>query len=165
MKTETNQYEQQAAEFLTKNALKFRATLSDTKTPAWAKAGAEHGHHYRVTISRCNAQETTLRNPRAYSLDGKPGVFVTKNRLVFDFWGSVADARANRHPSAQDVLSCISSDAHTPDSFEEFCSEYGYEHDSIKALQTFRRHSAFAKRLKAFFTASELEQLSEINSW
>lgn len=191
MKTETNQYEQQAAEFLTKNALKFRATLSDTKTPAWAKAGAEHGHHYRVTISRPSIPAWKAANQCGAS------------RLVFDFWGSVADAKAGKpgvrlerrtgqfiptlngvdlspssfseeraleiaraetakHPSAYEVLACISGDANVPDTFEEFCSEYGYESDSIKALQTFRRCSAFAKRLKSFFTAAELEQLSEI---
>jgi type II secretory pathway component GspD/PulD (secretin) len=62
-----------------------------------------------------------------------------------------------------DVLAGISGDAYTPETFADFCAEYGYESDSIKALQTFRRCSAFAKRLRAFFTEAELEQLQEIN--
>jgi hypothetical protein len=61
------------------------------------------------------------------------------------------------------VLACISGDAYTPETFADFCAEYGYESDSIKSLQTFRRCSAFAKRLRAFFTGAELEQLQEIN--
>lgn len=67
------------------------------------------------------------------------------------------------HPTPYDVLSCISGDVHCPDTFEDFCAEFGYDTDSIKALQTFRRCSAFARRLKAFFTAQEIEELSEIN--
>jgi hypothetical protein len=31
----TNEYDDQAAQFLTSNGVKFRATLSDTKAPAW----------------------------------------------------------------------------------------------------------------------------------
>jgi hypothetical protein len=81
---------------------------------------------------------------------------------VFDFWASIADAGILT-VSAYDVLACISGDANCPDTFENFCAEYGYEGDSIKALQTFRRCSAFAKRLNAFFTPGELEKLAEIN--
>lgn len=178
MKTTTTaytEYDQQAKHFLSSNGIKFRATLSDSKTPAWSDNG-KHGHHYRVTLS-------------------KPAA-----RLTFDFWGSIADAGklapackrlqdmqlqmqntephlrinwecelaerqqavAALHPSPYDVLACISSDVHTPETFKDFCADYGYESDSIKALQTFRRCLAFAKRLKAFFTEAELEQLSEI---
>jgi hypothetical protein len=68
---------------------------------------------------------------------------------------------AGRGINAYDVLACISSDAFCPDTFEDFCSEYGYE-DSISARRTFLRCSRFAKRLREFFSPDELEQLSEI---
>ena len=139
MKTTSNEYDTQAEQFLTSNEIKFRATLSDTKAPAWGDNG-KHGHHYRVTLS-------------------KPAA-----RLTFDFWGSIADAEKGiQTVSAYSVLACISGGAYTPETFADFCGEYGYESDSIKALQTFRRCSAFAKRLRAFFTEAELEQLQEIN--
>ena len=134
-----NEYDQQAEHFLTSNGVKFRATLSDTKAPAWSDGG-KHGHHYRVMLS-------------------KPA-----KRLVFDFWSSIADAEKGiKTVTPYDVLACISGDAYTPETFADFCGEFGYETDSIKALQTFRRCNAFAKRLRAFFTAAELEQLQEIN--
>jgi len=60
------------------------------------------------------------------------------------------------------VLACISSDATTPDSFADFCAEFGENEDSRKALQQFRRCDRFAKRLRAFFTAAEVEALQEI---
>lgn len=155
MKTNTaNEYDTQAETFLSRNGLKFRAVLSDSKSPAWAKEGEETGHHYRVTIAK--KPDYTLRDQRG------AGYKLPERRLVFDFWGSIADARENKHPSAYDVLACISSDAYTPETFEDFCAEYGYESDSIKALQMFRRCDRFAKRLRAFFTESELNELAEI---
>ena len=201
-------YDQQAERFLTSNGVKFRATLSDTKTPAWdgytpkkpcpdcikssgiAKReyllghpqtvyekqrglnnpvythcktcnrtgevpdldARKHGHHYRVTLSKGKA--------------GTPehtGNVCAANRLTFDFWGSIKDVEDGiKTVSPYSVLACISGEAYTPETFADFCGEYGYEEDSIKALQTFRRCSAFAKRLRAFFTEAELEQLQEI---
>lgn len=151
MKTTKSEYDTQAEQFLTSNGIKFRATLSDTKTPAWSDNG-KHGHHYRVTLSKvkpCNHA-------------GYPVHRV--NRLAFDFWGSIADAEKGiTTVSPYSVLACIAGDAYTPETFADFCGESGYNKDSIKALQTFRRCSAFAKRLRAFFTEAELEQLQEIN--
>lgn len=208
----TTQYDEQAATFLAKHGLKVRITLSDTKAASWEPSG----HHYRVSIWRGPAHPNNAR-------------------LVFDFWGSVADAQCKGcngkktvrlakpelihvpnpeaetpvfvgygarneegkyrklyelrnpktitqwkregecpeckgtgmaknpiAPSEYDILACISSDAYCPETFEDFCGEYGYEADSIKALQTFRRADRFAKRLRAFFTEAELSELSEI---
>lgn len=125
-----------AEKFLADHGLTFRATLSDSKPAQWEPSG----HHYRVTITG----------------KGRP-------RLVFDFWGSVADMQAGKHKiDACSVLSCVASDIHTPDNFEEFCSEYGYDADSIKARQTFTRSNRFARRLRAFFTAEEIKALREL---
>lgn len=234
-------YDTQAERFLSSNGLKLRVTLSDTKAPAWVGAGKDHGHHYRVTISRgcivpasfevkplarnqeagdrCTCGTCGLSWDDSLSTSHTPSpsgrcpfeaFHGNTTRLTFDFWGSIADARhlkrmkelhesvtnaerlaeggyghqaANArahladvkgryesllaekgtgHPSAYDVLSCISGDAHCPDTFAEFCGEFGYDEDSIKATQLFNRCSAFAKRLQAFFTPAELEQLAEI---
>jgi len=141
MKTTPSEYDTQAEQFLTSNGIKFRATLSDTKTPAWSDNG-KHGHHYRVTLSKGNPAPA---------------------RLTFDFWSSIKDAEDGiQTVTPYSVLACISGDTNTPETFADFCAEYGYEQDSIKALQTFRRCSAFSKRLRAFFTESEIEQLAEI---
>lgn len=138
MKTKSNEYGIQAEQFLTSNGIKFRATISDTKSPAWSVNG-RHGHHYRVTLS-------------------KPA-----KRLTFDFWSSISDQiKGIKTVCPYDVLACVNGDAYCPETFKDFCAEYGYDEDSIKALQAFRRCSAFAKRLRAFFTEAELTQLQEI---
>jgi len=113
-----------------------------------------HGRHYKVTLQKGNGKAPGIRN------FGDPKKV---NRLTFDFWSSIADANKGiKTVKPYDVLASISNDAYTPDTFKDFCSEYGYDSDSIKANQLFRRCSAFAKKLRAFFTEPELEQLQEI---
>lgn len=41
-------------------------------------------------------------------------------------------------PKVADVLDCLCSDATCPDTFEDFCSEYGYDTDSRRAERTFQ---------------------------
>ena len=148
MKTTPNQYDTQAEQFLASNGIKFRATLSDTKTPAWSD-NDKHRHHYRVTLYSVCAPDRGNHDTR---------------RIVFDFWSSIADAEKGiKTVRPYDVLACISGEVHSPETFADWCSKYdGDSADSIKALQAFRRCSAFAKRLRAFFTEAELEQLAEI---
>lgn len=143
MKTD---YQKQATDFLAKFNIKFRATLSDTKTPQWGD-NAKHGHHFRVTLSK-----------------GERGQGVKFGRRVtFDFWSSIADLEAGIETvDAYSVLSCISGDVNCPDTFKDFCGEYGYGEDSIQALQTFRRCASFGRRLRAFFTEQEIAELEEI---
>ena len=128
-------YDSQADQFLRKHGLKIRITLADSKPAPWDVAG----HHYRVTIT-----------------GKRPG------RLTFDFWGSAKDAEERKDPSRYSVLACIASDSYCPDTLAEFCSEYGFNPDSIKDRQTFARSSRFAKRLLDFFSVEELEALREI---
>lgn len=152
-------YDKQAQEFLDKFGIQFKATLSDTKDPDW-KRGEDHGHHYRITLKRGGAgQYTTAQWNKLCESEKKRAL----GRLSFDFWGSIADREAGiKTEKAYSVLACISSDVFCPDTFKEFCSEYGYEEDSISALQTFRRCSSFSRRIRAFFTEAEIEALQEI---
>lgn len=154
----TTTYDEQAESFLAKHGIRFRATLSDSKTVPWSDS--EHSvcgskaeksrHHYRVTLSKPEIKNGAMVKGRSA-------------RLTFDFWGCIADAEKGLTTvTPYDVLSCISSDVNCPETFADFCDEYGYEADSIKALQLFRRCDRFSKRLRAFFTAAEIEQLAEI---
>lgn len=130
-------YATQAETFLTRNGLAFRAALKNTKAPGW---GSPHGNHYRVTISRA-----------------KPA-----SRITFDYWGSINDRKAGTHPTAYDALASISGGLQTPETFGDFCAEFGYDTDSRKAHATWKRCLTLSHRLKAFFTPEEQEQLSEI---
>ena len=123
----------QAKRFLDETGVTMRITLSDSKPAPWETAG----HHYRVTLSR------------------------KEQRLAFDYWGSKADAEKKKAPTECDILTCITSDIHTPETLADFCSEFCGDPDSIKTQQAFVRASRFAKNLRAFFSEQEVRDLSE----
>lgn len=86
----------------------------------------------------------------------------SRRSISFDFWNSLHDVQQGKSPTAYDVLACVSGDVYSPETFEDFCSEYGYDADSRKAEQTFKAVDKFARKLRAFFSESEIEALSEI---
>lgn len=57
----------------------------------------------------------------------------------FDFWASIARPELNRERDVLNAFYCFVSDAVAgAGSFDDFCDEFGYNSDSIKALKTFR---------------------------
>lgn len=152
-----SEYEAQATKFLTDHGLEIKTAFKGDRCPLWDDDKHIHGDRYRVTIKRGKCLhdsksmlpvECTCDRPRS---------------VTFDFWNSHADRQAGKSPTAYDVLACVSSDLYYPETFEEFCSEYGYEQDSRKAEQTFKAADKFGRKLRAFFTEKEAEDLSEIN--
>jgi hypothetical protein len=148
----TTDYQKQAADFLEKFGIKFVAKLSDTKTPPWPVTNREvhkknHGHHFRVMISK-----------------GKRGQGVKfGQRVAFDFWASLADMdKGIKTVTPYDVLACISGDVNCPETFADFCAEYGYDEDSRSAEKIFKNAATFGRRLRAFFTPEEIEALQKI---
>jgi hypothetical protein len=65
-----------------------------------------------------------------------------------------------RTPTAYDLLTCIQKS--DPGTFDEFCSEFGYDTDSRKAEQI---HAAVVlewHKVRDFFTPEEIEALQEV---
>jgi len=63
-------------------------------------------------------------------------------------------------PSAYDLLSCLTK--YDPGTFENFCSDYGYDPDSRKAEKTYRSVLEEWNNVSNLFTEYEIEQLQEI---
>jgi hypothetical protein len=55
------------------------------------------------------------------------------------------------------ILACIRSDYICPDTFGNFCHEFGYDTDSRKAEKTFFSLQEQSKKLQTIFTAEEIE--------
>lgn len=133
-------YNAQADAFLQEHGLRFRATQATKNTcPPFCDGEHHHGRKHTITLS-------------------KPG----NGRLSFAFWNSQNEVQKGEPIRPYSVLACISSDAYCPETFEDFCSEYGYDEDSRKAWATFKRCDAFRQRLQRFFTEDELTALAEI---
>ena len=136
----TTDYDKQATDFLEKYTIRFTARPGTDKAPPWAELGKAHGKQWRIRLS-------------GQTSDGLRAV-------TFPFWNSI-NAK-EEPPSAYTVLACISSDVNCPETFADFCSGYGYDEDSRKAEQTFKRCRALAEKLQAFFTEQEKTDLQEI---
>lgn len=63
-------------------------------------------------------------------------------------------------PTSYEVLACITK--YEPDSFESFCSEYGYNTDSRKAERVYKSVVKEWNKVNNFFSEQEIEQLQEI---
>ena len=64
-------------------------------------------------------------------------------------------------PTCYDVLACLTK--YDPGTFEDFCSEYGYDEDSRAAERIYIAVQKEFANLKRFFTPEQLEELQEIN--
>lgn len=67
--------------------------------------------------------------------------------MTFDFGASLNDTRDEASPTLYDVIACIEKGE--PEPFESWCSNYGFDTDSRKALHTY---VACQEQLHAFQT-------------
>jgi hypothetical protein len=63
-------------------------------------------------------------------------------------------------PTAYDILACLTK--HNPGTFEDFCSEFGYDTDSRRAEKTYNAVKDEYLNLCALFNGNEMEELAEI---
>lgn len=69
--------------------------------------------------------------------------------------------KAEAVPTEYDILACLTK--YDPYTFENFCSEYGYDTDSMKANKTYYAVLEEYRNIERIFTAEQLEELREIN--
>lgn len=63
-------------------------------------------------------------------------------------------------PTPYDVLACLTK--YDPYSFENFCSDFGYDTDSRQAFKTYKAVRKEWKNVEILFNSEQLEQLQEI---
>lgn len=64
-------------------------------------------------------------------------------------------------PSVYNVLACLTK--YDPGTFEDFCSEYGYDEDSRTAERIYFAVQKEYTQLTRLFTPDEMDELAEIN--
>jgi len=69
--------------------------------------------------------------------------------------------RGMKIPCAYDLLACIQK--YDPGTFNDFCADFGYSDDSMKAFDVYRAVQEEYSKVRRFFTEAELEKLAEIN--
>ena len=82
------------------------------------------------------------------------------NTISFQYHGSINDYQNNDvfpKDFLYNILCCIGLDYHVPDSFNDFCDEFGYNNDSIKDKKLFSQCIKQADKLRKIFTEKEIE--------
>lgn len=100
---------------------------------------SKFNHHYRFSIR--------------ISYDGK--------YRYFSYWTSYNDWRNGKETLDEsdymNALNCVLSDSYAAqDTFKDFCSEFGYSDDSIKALKTYKECKRNAERVNKLFGGLDL---------
>jgi len=68
-------------------------------------------------------------------------------------------------PCAADVLYALLSDAEACEtSFSDWCENFGYSNDSIKALNTYRECEELGRSLRKVFSTKQVSELREVLS-
>lgn len=134
--TQVSSYEQQAIDFMKRSGIAFET---------------QYFNHRRDFVPGCT---NDVYKCRFYDLNNDKTLCIT-------FTTSVQDTKANKPPTAYDILACITKS--DPGTFKDFCSDFGYDSDSRKAFQTYQDVCAEWQDVRAFFTDKQLEELQEIN--
>ena len=125
-------YQKQAQDFATKYGVKLLIN------------SVNYGKHFQDDReSRYIFNCTIKRNGKQYT---------------FNFGQSIA--QGSNEPTMYDILTCL--EKYESRDFEDFCSNYGYDNDSIKALNTYKAVSREYKAVNRLF-GDIMEELQEIN--
>jgi hypothetical protein len=125
-------YQKQAQDFATKYGVKLFIN------------NVNYGKHFQDDKERRYIFNCTIkRNGKQYT---------------FNFGQSIA--QGDEEPTMYDILTCL--EKYESVDFEDFCSNYGYDNDSIKALNTYKAVSREYKAVHRLF-GDIMEELQEIN--
>lgn len=172
-----NEYTEQANGFLAKHQITMTAQylghfprLSEWSTSQWQVTFTHQGRKpFTLTFSQSLQASWAFTN-----MDKNKGGYHQKQKglppaLNQKHWPKTSSEYAVHPylmhpakiaPSAYDVLACITKS--DPGTFNEFCYEYGYNNDSIKALETYRAVQEEWSGVRRMF-GDCLEELQEIN--
>jgi len=125
----------------TKQAEKFIKDVNAKVTIEYV----EYGKHFDDDKEERNIYRITIKR------NGKS--------FTFKFGDSINNTQNGEEPSVYDVLACVQK--YDCGTFENFCSEFGYDTDSRKAEKTYKAVCREFKGINRVF-GDVLEQLQEI---
>lgn len=84
-----------------------------------------------------------------------------KGTIAYEEWAK--NAFKPQAPSAADVLYSLVRDAEALyESFDDWCMNFGYDSDSIKAFRIYQDCCEIGKKLAQFFSKEELDKIKEL---
>lgn len=128
-----NEYLEQAKNFLNKAHAKCKIVYG----------GISRNENWEEKTKR-NWYDVTITTPRG--------------TMTYVFWNSIYNAEAM--PNEYDVLACLGK--YDVGTFEDFCSEFGYDEESRMAERIYIAVIKEYKDLTRIFTEDQMEELSKI---
>lgn len=168
-----NDYEKQANDFLEKTGASI--TLKFNKLDKHFDKDEHERFIWDVTISRGNRSfsfkfgdslktvEDALNYGHKASIDltKYPAKTLWQERTNKERMPKVLKHTDRFKPTNYSILACLTK--YDPDTFENFCSDFGYDSDSRTAEKTYNAVVLEYKNLCALFNEDEMNELSEIN--
>lgn len=168
-----NEYLEQAKNFLNKANAKFEIVYGGiSRNENWKEK--EKRNWYDVTITTPRGKMTftfwdSIHNTEIFTMTFEE--YAKKklkyNRVEDMSYGEkvkakndLARLKADAVPNEYDVLACL--EKYDPGTFEDFCSELGYDEDSRTAERIYIAVIKEYKDLTRIFTEKQMEELSEI---
>lgn len=90
---------------------------------------------------------------------------ITKETTLIDYYKGLAHVKNGKPtvPTIDEIVYSLKMDAHIGEqSFEEYCSNYGVDNDSIKEYKTWESCKESIKQLEKLFTKEQISQFDEI---
>jgi len=84
-----------------------------------------------------------------------------KRKWSFNFGQSINNSNGKTHPSEYDVLACLTK--YEVGTFENFCSEFGYDEDSRTAERIYKAVCDEWANVQRIWSDKEINALQEIN--
>lgn len=100
---------------------------------------------------------------RTYTLDGgcRTGNYSISDIAKYQWGGQKLILREGKAPDAYSILACLTT--YDPGTFEDFCSEFGYDTDSKRAEKTYNAVVKEWVGVMALWADEEIEKLQEIS--
>ena len=168
-----SEYEKQAEEFLRKAEATMEFYFAGyVVPPLWGEKEKPHAS-YRVTITTPRGSytldfydslvhtEILQMTPEMYCNKYYRHLYYGDYSVRCKVQKELKQKKAEAKPTCYDVLACMTH--YDPGSFQNFCDDYGYSNDSIRALKTYLAIQDEWENLRRIFTSEQLEELAEIN--
>lgn len=174
-------YKKQATDFLTATNTTFKAEF--LKNDYHFTGDKEKRDIYKITLKRADREYSfnfgqSLNNSGFYYTKGVQKIELDrkylkheefknlghyiKNKLDWSFLNNGKSDKVHypKAPTPYDVLACLQK--YDIGTFEDFCSEFGYDTDSRTAEKTYKAVVDEWQNVQRLFSDSEIEQLQEI---
>lgn len=87
----------------------------------------------------------------------------TNQKITFEFWASIANPELKTEYDILNAFYCFVSDAIAGSyTFEEFCSEFGYDNDSRQAEKIYKKCKKQLEKLKKIYDGDVCELANKL---